>query len=83
MKSDKEQRLKGWLALITDMAEKCNDRGRSERCLLGDDGYPVTKNGRLSCFRVRDAPARGRQQRIIEVLHIPESSASAYYYFSC
>jgi hypothetical protein len=33
MEIEKEQRLKD--ALITDMTEKCNYRGRSERCLLG------------------------------------------------
>jgi hypothetical protein len=30
--------------------------------------FPITKNGKLSCSRVRNAGARGSQQGVIETL---------------
>lgn len=56
------------------MAHVCYHKGHKEKCLLkghkrkrghvgADTGkYPITKNGKLNCNRVRNALARGAQQ---------------------
>jgi len=52
------------------MVGECKTGRRvGETCLLPSiGGYPVTKNGRLNCNRVRNAAARGVQFGVIKQL---------------
>lgn len=41
-------------------AHSCKYKGHKEKCLIGDS-YPISKNNKLSCKRVKNALARGSQ----------------------
>jgi hypothetical protein len=45
----------------------CKHRGKRERCLL-KDGYPVTKNGKVSKERIRSAAAYGAKFGVLAKL---------------
>lgn len=42
------------------MVYSCYHRGHKEKCVMRN-GFPVTKNGKLNCARVRNAIARASQ----------------------
>lgn len=53
---------------MISMAHECSYRGHKEQCIGSGDSYPITKNGNLSCRRVRNAAARGSQHGDLNTL---------------